>query len=120
MWGDIATSFLLAFIVTFMATPYTIKIAHKVGAVDIPNEKTLIPSITASISRLLTYSPYCLKASDSSVIGLRKPPTGRMIASKSLPRDPKSNSMGEAVSSNSKAVATPASPNKGNDSLSKG
>ena len=27
MWGDIAIAFLLAFIVTFMATPYTIKIA---------------------------------------------------------------------------------------------
>ena len=34
MWGDVAIAFLLAFIVTFMATPYTIKIAHKVGAVD--------------------------------------------------------------------------------------
>ena len=39
MWGDIAIAFLLAFIVTFMATPYTIKIAHKVGAVDIPKDK---------------------------------------------------------------------------------
>ena len=39
MWGDIAIAFLLAFIVTFMATPYTIKIAHKVGAVDIPKDQ---------------------------------------------------------------------------------
>lgn len=39
MWGDIAIAFLLAFIVTFMATPYTIKIAHKVGAVDVPKDK---------------------------------------------------------------------------------
>ena len=39
MWGDIAIAFLLAFIVTFMATPYTIKIARKVGAVDIPKDK---------------------------------------------------------------------------------
>ena len=39
MWGDIAIAFLLAFIVTFMATPYTIKIAKKVGAVDIPKDK---------------------------------------------------------------------------------
>ena len=39
MWGDIAIAFLLAFIVTFMATPYTIKIAQKVGAVDIPKDK---------------------------------------------------------------------------------
>ena len=39
MWGDIAIAFLLAFIVTFMATPYTIKIAQKVGAVDVPKDK---------------------------------------------------------------------------------
>ena len=39
MWGDVAIAFLLAFIVTFMATPYTIKIAHKVGAVDIPKDE---------------------------------------------------------------------------------
>ena len=39
MWGDIAIAFLLAFIVTFMATPYTIKIAHKLGAVDVPKDQ---------------------------------------------------------------------------------
>ena len=39
MWGDIAIAFLLAFIVAFMTTPYTIKIAHKVGAVDVPKDE---------------------------------------------------------------------------------
>ena len=39
MWGNIAIAFLLAFIVAFMATPYTMKIAEKVGAVDIPKDK---------------------------------------------------------------------------------
>ena len=39
MWGNIAIAFLLAFIVAFMATPYTIKIANKIGAVDIPKDK---------------------------------------------------------------------------------
>lgn len=39
MWGDIAIAFILAFIVTFMTTPYTIKIANKVGAVDVPKDK---------------------------------------------------------------------------------
>ena len=28
MWGNIAIAFILAFIVSFMATPYTIKIAN--------------------------------------------------------------------------------------------
>lgn len=39
MWGDIAISFLLAFIISFMATPWTIKFAHKIGAVDIPKDE---------------------------------------------------------------------------------
>ena len=39
MWGNIAIAFLLAFIVSFMATPYTIKIANKIGAVDVPRDK---------------------------------------------------------------------------------
>ena len=39
MWGNIAIAFLLAFIVAFMATPFTIKIAEKVGAIDIPKDK---------------------------------------------------------------------------------
>ena len=39
MGGNIAIAFLLAFIVSFMATPYTIKIATKIGAVDVPKDK---------------------------------------------------------------------------------
>ncbi len=39
MWGDVAIAFLLAFIVAFMATPYTIKLAHKIGAVDVPKDE---------------------------------------------------------------------------------
>lgn len=37
--GDIAIAFILAFVVAFVATPYTIKIARKVGAVDIPKDE---------------------------------------------------------------------------------
>lgn len=39
MWGNIAISFLLAFIVSFMVTPYSIKIAEKIGAIDIPKDE---------------------------------------------------------------------------------
>ncbi len=46
MWGDIAISFLLAFIISFMATPWSIKLAHKVGAVDIPKDDRRMHSIT--------------------------------------------------------------------------
>ena len=38
MWGNISTAFLLAFIIAFMATPYSIKIAEKIGAIDIPKD----------------------------------------------------------------------------------
>ncbi|MBR6033724.1 MAG: hypothetical protein IKP28_03175 [Clostridia bacterium] len=38
MWGDIAIAFLLAFITAFVITPYTIKYAINIGAVDTPKE----------------------------------------------------------------------------------
>ena len=39
MWGDVAIAFLLEIIVTFMGTPFTIKLAHKIGAVDVPKDE---------------------------------------------------------------------------------
>jgi len=39
MWGDIAIAFLLAFITAFVITPYTIKLAKRVGAIDMPNDR---------------------------------------------------------------------------------
>lgn len=42
MWGDIAIAFLLAFITAYVITPYTIRFAKKVGALDIPKESRKI------------------------------------------------------------------------------
>ncbi|MCL2859976.1 MAG: undecaprenyl/decaprenyl-phosphate alpha-N-acetylglucosaminyl 1-phosphate transferase [Oscillospiraceae bacterium] len=42
MWGDIAIAFLLALITAFVFTPYSIKLAKKVGAVDMPNDERKI------------------------------------------------------------------------------
>ena len=39
MWGNIAIAFLIAFIISMMLTPYTIKISKKIGAVDVPKDK---------------------------------------------------------------------------------
>ena len=39
MWGDIAIAFILAFVVTFITTPYTMKLAHKIGAIDVPRDE---------------------------------------------------------------------------------
>lgn len=41
MWGDIAITFLLAFVTAFVGTPYTIKLAHKVGAIDKPSKRRI-------------------------------------------------------------------------------
>lgn len=39
MWGDISISFLLAFVTAFVITPYTIRLAKKVGAIDLPEKR---------------------------------------------------------------------------------
>ena len=39
MWGDIAIAFVLAFIIAFVVTPYTIRLAKKVGAIDNPKDE---------------------------------------------------------------------------------
>lgn len=46
MWGDIAIAFTIAFVTAFMATPYTIKFAKKVGAVDTPQDPRRVNHIT--------------------------------------------------------------------------
>lgn len=42
MWGDIAIAFVLAFIIAFVVTPYTIRLAKKVGAIDYPKDERRI------------------------------------------------------------------------------
>ena len=39
MWGDIVIAFLLAFITAFVITPHTMRLAKKIGAVDLPNDR---------------------------------------------------------------------------------
>ena len=46
MWGDIAIAFMIAFATAFMATPFTIRFAKKVGAVDTPQDPRRINQIT--------------------------------------------------------------------------
>ena len=62
MWGDIAIAFLLAFITAFVLTPYTMRLAKKVGAIDIPNDrranKKPMPRLRWYGSYLWIYSIY--------------------------------------------------------------
>ena len=46
MWGDIAIAFLIAFMTAFMATPHTINLAKKIGAVDTPQDARRVNKIT--------------------------------------------------------------------------
>ncbi len=46
MWGDIAIAFMIAFMTAFMATPHTINIANKLGAVDTPKDERRINKVT--------------------------------------------------------------------------
>ena len=41
MWGDIAIAFLLAFITAYVITPYTIRFAKKIGALDMPKKRKM-------------------------------------------------------------------------------
>lgn len=41
MWGDISIAFLLAFVTAFVVTPYTIRLAKRVGAIDIPEKRRI-------------------------------------------------------------------------------
>ena len=45
MWGDIIIAFSIAFMTAFMGTPYTIKLAKKLGAVDSPNDERRINKV---------------------------------------------------------------------------
>ncbi len=41
MWGDIAIAFVLAFITAYVVTPYSMRFARKIKAVDIPSERRI-------------------------------------------------------------------------------
>ena len=46
MWGDIVIAFLLAFITAYVVTPYTIRFAKKIGALDVPKSNRKIHTQT--------------------------------------------------------------------------
>ena len=55
MWGDIAIAFLLAFITAFVLTPYTMRLAKKVGAIDVPNDRRVNKKPMPRLRRLISY-----------------------------------------------------------------
>ena len=56
MWGDIVIAFLLAFITAFVITPHTMRLAKKVGAIDVPNDRRVNKK---PMPRLRRSSSYC-------------------------------------------------------------
>ena len=73
MWGDIAIAFTIAFLTTFMATPYTIRLAKKIGAVDSPKDKRRINKIVMPrlrwISSNIRFFSFDYLSSYGNVIG---------------------------------------------------
>lgn len=69
MWGDIAIAFLLAVITAFVVTPYTIKLAKKIGAVDTPKDERRMNEKT--MPRLRGTSCYCGFPSISDLLNSR-------------------------------------------------
>ncbi len=55
MWGDIAIAFLLAFITAFVLTPYTMRLAKKTGAIDIPNDRRVNKKPMPRLRRVSCY-----------------------------------------------------------------
>lgn len=66
MWGNITIAFLLAFITSFVMTPNSMRLAHKVGAIDVPDKRKVhknpIPRLggIAIISGFLVSTIYLL------------------------------------------------------------
>ena len=55
MWGDIAIAFLLAFITAFVLTPYTMRLAKKVGAIDVPDDRRVNQKPMPRLRRVSSY-----------------------------------------------------------------
>ena len=74
MWGDIAIAFVLAFITTFVVTPYTLKLARKLGAVDTPKDARRVNKTTMPRLRRPCYHSrfYCLYSLFTNCIKYRK------------------------------------------------
>ncbi len=62
MWGDIAIAFLLAFITAFVITPYTIKLAKKVGAIDMPSDRRVNKKPIPRIGGLAVIAGFAVSA----------------------------------------------------------
>ena len=55
MWGDIVIAFLLAFITAFVITPHTMRLAKKVGAIDVPNDRRVNKKPMPRLRRISSY-----------------------------------------------------------------
>lgn len=60
MWGDIAIAFLLAFITAFVVTPYTMRLANKVGAIDIPNDRRINKKPMPRLGGVAVIAGFCV------------------------------------------------------------
>ena len=62
MWGDIAIAFLLACMTAFVVTPYTISLAKKIGAIDMPADRRVNKKPMPRIGGLAVISGFLVSA----------------------------------------------------------
>ena len=62
MWGDISIAFLLAFVTAFVVTPYTIRLAKKVGAIDLPEKRRINEDATPRLGGIAVIVGFLLSS----------------------------------------------------------
>lgn len=60
MWGDILIAFTIAAITSFVLTPYTMRLAGKVGAMDVPNERKIHKKPIPRLGGLAIILGFCI------------------------------------------------------------
>ena len=62
MWGDISIAFLLAFVTAFVITPHTIRLANKVGAIDIPEKRRINQDVIPRLGGLAVIAGFLISS----------------------------------------------------------
>ena len=70
MWGDIAITFMIGFLVSYVCTPRTIRLARKVGAIDSPkgNKRKIHKRVMPRLGGLAIITGFCVSIVYSLIV----------------------------------------------------
>jgi len=70
MWGDIAITFMIAFLVSYVCTPRTIRLARRVGAIDSPkgNSRKIHKRVIPRLGGLAIIAGFCISIVYSIIV----------------------------------------------------